>query len=199
MPSYLDDSIFFDGSGLLTFGISASVYNKADAFLLNQLQFQVHVNPEIPDIIRINPPIQSAAFTDIYTLKTDDVKVLITNQAHRFNSIRVSSSDAETNTCPLVIKTFNDSDFCIYSDKNSDLSELESAIMIRYYSAHIKNVTITAGLYTKIKQFIPQQSFIFIPSSFQHNDNSSLSTQKEKLRIPFSFLTEPLPLFNLWE
>lgn len=161
MSSYFDESVFIDGWVFKNArnAYPISVFNRADSFILKTVHnISVIETCQIGDNAYSLNPINPCARVNIYSL---DNRHSSTHNVYPRTLITVIHDSAIINLPIRKIDLVSLIDeTCVY-DANPDLSSLESAIMLKFYSLQIANsddaypnlnnrLYITATLYHKV-------------------------------------------------
>lgn len=174
MTELFDESVFHDFSAFKNFNI-IGVSNEADKFLLRNSRLKIVKPCNQNAQITLNP-IQPCRGVNVYSMKfkTSTFTNLLT-----FKEIYVKKID---NVTPIEIKEYEpNKNYTI----NKKLTNLESAIMIKYY-AFIAPIIISYELYTIIKsEFIDYREwFILDDIPIIQNINHELEFKSNLLNKP---------------
>jgi hypothetical protein len=137
---YFDETLFTDGRTITEFN-KINVYNQADRYLATRLNLNISENAtNDPNTLNINPPLPGSG-VNIYTM---DITNKTPQRLEPYNQILIHNdhSDGVVKT-PIFIGEHIEGN--VY-DINKELTDLESAIMLKYFAIH-HNVFITRHLY----------------------------------------------------
>lgn len=184
MAEIFDESIFTTGVIFKSRKV-IGVANKADAFLIKRLSTKkglkslVTVKPCNPKAeLTINPK-EPCRGANLYTMK---MKTANNTKFFKFNQIHVLHSETPT---PIDIIEWS-KDLSVFTI-NDKFTNLEMAIMVKYYSSK-SPVNITYELYTVIaEEFDVRNWFVFPPNEplpIIHNINHELTLNSTLLNKP---------------
>lgn len=138
---YFDETLFTDGRSITEFN-KVNVYNRADRYLATRLNLNLSENENSTNTLNVNPPLPGSG-VNIYTM---DITNKTPQRLEPYNQILIHN---DYNNADNVIKTpifiGEHIEGNVY-DVNKEITDLESAIMLKYFAIH-HNVFITRHLY----------------------------------------------------
>lgn len=140
MQRVFDETIFTDGFSIRGCD-SVGVSNNADRYLAQRLGITpVNHCAEATNVINLNPA-SPCIGTNVYTMDVSSKDIL---RSERFNQIEVVRADRYA---PIAVGEHVAADTYTVG---RDLSDLESAIMVKYFAINNNGVRISPHLYCQI-------------------------------------------------
>lgn len=198
---FYDESIFTNGVSYMPYK-TVTVFNNADAYLVGRLGlkanriFSMETRTEGNDIedalvINLNPRTLGYGI-NMFSMNWANKRV---KETVKFNPISVMMPTVSTNenVKPVPIFIGEHITGTVYT-VNSSLCSFQSAIMIKYFAVHHKNVQITERLHSYIRKHFAEQRQWFVSKKtnlIRQNHHHELIQNNKVINTPIVTIYGP--------